>query len=192
MIKVENLFSSSSELIQGLKLVHPEVFYDQRGYFLESWNQKVFNTKIDPSIDFFQDNHSCSTQGTLRGLHYQLPPHEQAKLVRCIKGEIFDVAIDLRRSSNTFGKWASVYLSAENFNQLFIPAGFAHGFLTLSDKAEVLYKATNYWNKDAERSILWNDPFLKIDWPRNIEFQLSDKDALAPSFKDLTEGDLFD
>ncbi len=192
MIKVDNLYSSSSELIQGLKLIHPKVFYDQRGYFLESWNQKIFNTKIYSSIDFLQDNHSFSSQGTLRGLHYQLPPHEQGKLVRCIRGEIFDVAIDLRRSSNTFAKWASVYLSADNFKQLFIPAGFAHGFLTLSDEAEVLYKATNYWNKDAERSIIWNDPHLKIDWPRNREFQLSSKDALAPSLKDICEDDLFD
>ena len=192
MIKVDNLFSSSSELIQGLKLIHPEVFYDQRGYFLESWNHKTFNTKIYPSIDFFQDNHSSSTQWTFRCLHYQLPPHEQGQLVRCFHGEIFDVAIGLRRSSSTFGKWASVYLSAHNFNQLFIPAGFAHGFLTLSDKAEVLYKATNYWNKEAERSIIWNDPFLKIDWPRNIKFQLSNKDAVAPSFKDLSEDDFFD
>ena len=192
MIKVENLFSSSSELIQDLKLIYPEVFYDQRGFFLESWNQKNFNKKIYPGIQFSQDNHSCSSKGTLRGLHYQLPPYEQGKLVRCIHGEIFDVAIDLRRSSNTFGKWASVYLSAANFKQLFIPAGFAHGFLTLSDKAEVLYKATNYWNKDAERSIIWNDSFLKIDWPLNIEFQLSKKDALASTFKNLSKNDLFD
>jgi len=192
MIKVENLFSSSSELIQGLKLISPDVFYDQRGFFLESWNQKIFNTKIYPCIEFFQDNHSRSSKGTLRGLHYQLPPSEQGKLVRCIHGEIFDVAVDLRRSSNTFGQWASVYLSAENFKQLFIPAGFAHGFLTLSDTAEVLYKATNFWNKDAERSIIWNDPFLKIDWPLNIEIQFSNKDAVAPSFKDLREDDLFD
>ena len=192
MIKVENLFSSSSEVIKGLKLIHPTVFYDQRGYFLESWNQKEINTKIHSSITFLQDNHSCSTLGTLRGLHYQLPPHEQGKLVRCISGEIFDVAIDLRKSSNTFGQWASVYLSAKNFNQLFIPAGFAHGFLTLSDNAEVLYKATNYWNKDAERSIIWNDPLLKIDWPLNGQFVLSKKDALAPRLKDLSEDDLFD
>ena len=192
MMKVDNLFNSSSELIEGLKLIHPEVFYDQRGYFLESWNHEIFNTKICQSIDFLQDNHSSSTRWTLRGLHYQLPPHEQGKLVRCIQGEIFDVAIDLRKSSDTFGKWAGVYLSAKNFNQIFIPAGFAHGFLTLSDNAEVSYKVTNYWNKEAERSIIWNDPFLKIDWPRNIEFQLSNKDAFAPSFKDLTEGDLFD
>ena len=128
MIKVEKLFSYSSELIQGLKLIYPEVFYDKRGFFLESWNQRTFNTKIDPCNKFLQDNHSCSSKGTLRGLHYQLPPYEQGKLVRCIHGEIFDVAIDLRRSSNTFGKWASVYLSAANFKQLFIPAGFAHGF----------------------------------------------------------------
>tara|TARA_Y100001968_G_scaffold211156_1_gene194314 strand:- start:6203 stop:6781 length:579 start_codon:yes stop_codon:yes gene_type:complete len=192
MIKVENLFSYSSELIQGLKLIDPKVFYDERGFFLESWNQEIFNSKIYPCVKFFQDNHSCSSRGTLRGLHYQLPPYDQGKLIRCIHGEIFDVAIDLRRSSNTFGKWASVYLSSENFKQLFIPAGFAHGFLTLSDKAEVLYKVTNYWNKDAERSIIWNDPFLKIDWPLNIEFQLSNKDALAPTFKDLSNKDLFD
>ena len=192
MIKVENLFSASSELIQDLRLIYPEVFYDQRGFFLESWNQKIFNTKLYPGIQFFQDNHSCSSKGTLRGLHYQLPPYEQGKLVRCIHGEIFDVAIDLRRSSNTFGKWAGIHLSAENFKQLFIPAGFAHGFLTLSEKAEVLYKATNYWNKEAERSLVWNDPFLKINWPLNIEFKLSEKDQLAPSFKELSEDDLFE
>ncbi len=192
MIKVENLFSCSSELVQGLKLIDPAVFYDQRGFFLESWNQKVFNTHISPNIQFLQDNHSCSSKGTLRGLHYQLPPYEQGKLIRCIHGEIFDVAIDLRRSSNTFGQWASAYLSSMNFKQLFIPAGFAHGFLTLSDKAEVLYKATNFWNKDAERSIIWNDPFLNIDWPLNIEFKLSNKDALSPKLKDLREDDLFD
>ena len=192
MIKVENLFSCSSELIQGLKLIYPQVFHDRRGFFFESWNQKTFNTKVSPCIEFFQDNHSCSSKGTLRGLHYQLPPYEQGKLVRCIYGEIFDVAIDLRRSSNTFGKWAGVYLSSDNFQQFFIPAGFAHGFLTLSEKAEVLYKATNYWHKDSERSIKWNDPFLKIDWPLNIEFQLSSKDKLAPLLKDISDDDLFD
>ena len=146
-------------------LVEPRIFADDRGYFMESYSRAVFSEAAGRDVDFVQDNHSLSKKGVLRGLHYQLPPNAQGKLVRAVVGEIFDVAVDIRRSSPTFGRWVGIRLSAENREQLWIPEGFAHGFLTLSDRAEVLYKASAYYAPAAERSIAWNDPALAIDWP---------------------------
>ncbi|WP_293764876.1 dTDP-4-dehydrorhamnose 3,5-epimerase [uncultured Aquitalea sp.] len=169
--------------IPAVKIIEPAVFGDERGFFFESFNQARFDSALGESITFLQDNHSSSVRGVLRGLHYQLAPHAQGKLVRCSAGEIFDVAVDIRRGSPTFGQHVAVALSADNKRQLWIPPGFAHGFLTLSEKAEVQYKASAYWNVNAERSILWNDPQLDIAWPLNgIEPVLSGKDAAGERF----------
>lgn len=183
----EPLSTSAGLLLDGPLLITPRVFADERGFFFESWNQKVFESVLQqygqslPS--FVQDNHSRSCQGVLRGLHYQLPPHPQAKLVRCVQGEIFDVAVDLRQSSSTFGQWVGAILSAANHQQLWVPEGFAHGFLTLSAQAEVLYKTTDFWHRDCECSLRWDDPQLAIAWPVLPASEpplLSPKDAAAP------------
>ena len=149
--------------IPELKIIEPAVFADTRGFFFESFNQAKFNQAVGYDVAFVQDNHSYSIKGALRGLHYQLPPHPQGKLVRCVTGEVFDVAVDIRKSSPSFGQWVGVHLSAENKRQLWIPPGFAHGFLTLSEHAEFLYKTTDYWAKDCEQAIIWNDPSIAID-----------------------------
>lgn len=150
--------------IPDLKIIEPNVFGDERGFFFESFNQAKFDAAIGRSVDFVQDNHSRSVKGVLRGLHYQLPPYAQAKLVRCTLGEVFDVAVDIRQSSATFGQWVGVHLSAENKRQFWIPEGFAHGFLTLSDEAEFLYKTTNYYAPQCDACIAWNDADIGIDW----------------------------
>lgn len=165
--------------IPDLVLFEPKVFGDDRGFFFESFNQKSFEDAVGYPVSFVQDNHSRSSQGVLRGLHYQLPPHAQGKLVRVVQGEVFDVAVDIRKSSPSFGQWSGVLLSAENKRQFWIPAGFAHGFVTLSDSAEFLYKTTNYYAPQSERSILWNDPVLAIDWHCNVAPLLSGKDQQA-------------
>ncbi|EFH8864468.1 TPA: dTDP-4-dehydrorhamnose 3,5-epimerase, partial [Escherichia coli] len=160
--------------IPDVLIFEPKVFSDERGFFFESFNQKVFEEAVGRKVKFVQDNHSKSSKGVLRGLHYQLEPYAQAKLVRCMVGEVFDVAVDIRKSSPTFGKWVGVNLSAENKHQLWIPEGFAHGFLVLSNTAEVLYKTNNYYNKENERNIIWNDNTIDIDWPElNINVILS-------------------
>ena len=151
--------------IPDVKLIEPEVFEDERGYFFESFNQKKFNALTGLDITFVQDNHSKSERGTLRGLHYQLPPKAQGKLVRVIQGEVFDVVVDIRKSSPTFGQWLGEILSADNKKQLWVPEGFAHGFMTLSDKAEFAYKTTNYFASELEQCIAWDDPTLGIHWP---------------------------
>ena len=184
-MNAERLQSPAGHTLHGPLLMTPRVFGDERGFFLESWNQRAFAAALDADgqhvPDFVQDNHSRSSRGVLRGLHYQLPPHPQGKLVRCVLGEIFDVAVDLRRGSTTFGKWVGAVLSACNHQQLWVPAGFAHGFLTLSEQAEVLYKTTDFWSRECERAIRWDDPSLAIAWPlQGLEVQLSDKDAVAP------------
>ncbi|GKX41510.1 dTDP-4-dehydrorhamnose 3,5-epimerase [Pectobacterium odoriferum] len=168
--------------ITDLKIIEPTVFGDERGFFFESFNKNKFEEAIGYSVDFVQDNHSKSSQGVLRGLHYQLAPHAQGKLVRCIEGEVFDVAVDIRQSSSTFGQWVGVHLSAENKRQFWIPEGFAHGFVTLSNSAEFLYKATDYYAPQSERSIRWDDQELNIIWPLSI-VQLSEKDKNAPFAK---------
>ena len=171
--------------IPAVKIIEPAVFGDARGFFFESFNQSKFNQAVGYDVEFVQDNHSRSAKGVLRGLHYQLPPHPQGKLVRCVVGEVFDVAVDIRKSSPTFGQWAGVHLSAENKRQLWIPPGFAHGFLTLSEHAEFLYKTTDYWAKECEQAIIWNDPSIGIQWP-DFDGQplLSDKDQQAPKLSE--------
>ncbi|HEX8468721.1 MAG TPA: dTDP-4-dehydrorhamnose 3,5-epimerase [Allosphingosinicella sp.] len=167
----------------------PRRFQDERGFFAESYNKRAFAEAVGSDIEFVQDNHSLSMKGVLRGLHYQLPPRAQGKLVRAAVGEIFDVAVDIRRRSPTFRRWVGVRLSAENGKQLWIPEGFAHGFLTLSDRAEVLYKASAYYAPESEGSLVWNDPDIGIEWPVESPPLLSPKDSAAPA---LAAGDLFD
>ena len=169
--------------IPDVIIIEPKVFGDERGFFYESFNQKAFNEATGLDVQFVQDNHSRSRQGVLRGLHYQLPPHAQGKLVRCVRGAVFDVAVDIRKSSPTFGKWVGVELSEANHRQFWIPSGFAHGFLTLSETADFLYKTTDYYTPTAERSIAWNDPEIGIAWPElKADFQLSAKDRIAAMF----------
>ncbi|HBA9582513.1 TPA: dTDP-4-dehydrorhamnose 3,5-epimerase, partial [Escherichia coli] len=151
--------------IPDVLILEPKVFGDERGFFMESFNQKVFDEAVGRKVEFVQDNHSKSIKGVLRGLHYQQEPYAQGKLVRCVVGEVFDVAVDIRRDSETFGKWVGVNLSAENKKQLWIPEGFAHGFYVLSDTAEFVYKATNYYNFLSDRGIIWNDKNININWP---------------------------
>lgn len=170
--------------IPGLKLVVPRQFGDDRGFFMERYNKAVFDDALGGPVDFVQDNHSRSAKGVLRGLHYQLPPHPQAKLVSVLAGEIFDVAVDIRRGSPSFGRWEGVILSAENRRQLWVPEGFAHGFLVLSDSADVLYKTTGFYAPACDRAIAWNDPALAIDWPLDDAPIVSDKDAAAPLLAD--------
>ena len=174
--------------IPEVVLFTPKLFGDDRGFFYESFNARVFAEETGLQPDFVQDNHSRSVKGVLRGLHYQLSPHAQGKLVRVIQGEVFDVAVDIRRSSPTFGKWVGALLSAENLNQLWIPAGFAHGFITLSDTAEFLYKTTGFYSTQSERCIAWNDPAIGIDWRIEGEPILSGKDQSA---KLLSEAEVF-
>jgi dTDP-4-dehydrorhamnose 3,5-epimerase len=171
--------------IPDVLLIEPKIYEDDRGFFFESFNLNEFKKATSLDIIFVQDNHSKSVKGILRGLHYQLPPYAQAKIVRVIQGEVFDVAVDLRKSSPTFGKYVSQILSGENKKQLWIPEGFAHGFLTLSDSAEVLYKTTRFYSPDSERCIIWNDKSLGIKWPERINTQLSSKDILGKKFLDV-------
>ena len=185
--------------VEGPLLLTPRVFGDDRGFFFESWNQSYWAAQLEQfgqqESAFVQDNHSRSSCGVLRGLHYQLPPHAQGKLVRCVLGEIFDVAVDIRRGSTTFGDYVAANLSAENKQQLWIPAGFAHGFLTISEQAEVLYKTTDFWSKQSEQSISWDDPTLAIKWPLQLiegsSVQLSKKDDGAPLLAQLDPDLLF-
>ena len=162
-------------------VIEPKVFGDERGFFLESYNQQALDNAVGHEVRFTQDNHSRSSRGVLRGLHYQLAPHAQGKLVRVTSGRVFDVAVDLRRSSPRFGQWVAMELSAENHRQLWIPPGFAHGFLVLSERADFLYKTTEYYTPHAERAVRWNDPTLAIAWPDiGSEPLLSPKDSAAP------------
>ena len=173
--------------IPDVILFEPKVFGDDRGFFFESFNQARFEEAVGHAVSFVQDNHSKSTRGVLRGLHYQIQ-QPQGKLVRVAQGEVFDVAVDIRRSSPTFGKWVGALLSAENKHQLWVPEGFAHGFVVLSETAEFLYKTTNYYAPAHERSILWNDPDLAIDWKFDGQPLLSAKDQAA---KRLSQAEVF-
>ncbi|EIG5232221.1 dTDP-4-dehydrorhamnose 3,5-epimerase [Escherichia coli] len=172
--------------IPDVLIFEPKVFGDERGFFMESFNQKVFEEAVVRKVEFVQDNHSKSSKGVLRGLHYQLEPYAQGKLVRCVVGEVFDVAVDIRKSSPTFGKWVGVNLSAENKRQLWIPEGFAHGFLVLSEIAEFVYKTTNYYHPESEGCIKWDDSFLMIDWP-NKPIAISEKDKKGSSILRLND-----
>lgn len=165
--------------LEGVLILEPKVFGDERGFFMESFNQRVFDEAVGHHVEFVQDNHSRSTKGVLRGLHYQLQ-QPQGKLVRVTRGAVFDVAVDIRKSSPTFGQWVGVELSESNHRQLWIPAGFAHGFVVTSDSADFLYKASQYYAPTHERSILWNDPDIGIEWPDfGGEPTISVKDAAA-------------
>lgn len=165
-------------------IIEPKVFGDDRGWFFESFNEKDFSAAVGHKVVFAQDNHSSSKKGVLRGLHYQME-QTQGKLVRVCHGAVFDVAVDLRKSSATFGQWVGVELSAENKKQLWIPAGFAHGFLVLSESAEFLYKTTDYWHAASEKCIVWNDPTLKIEWPGiGMTPVLNPKDAAGLPFSE--------
>lgn len=167
--------------IEGVLILEPKVFGDERGFFMESFNQKAFNEAVGHEVTFVQDNHSRSGKGVLRGLHYQLPPHAQGKLVRVTQGSVFDVAVDIRPASPTFGKWVGVELSGENHRQFWMPAGMAHGFLVTSESADFLYKATDFYAPGAEGALLWSDPSIGIAWPdAGTAFQLAAKDAAAP------------
>jgi dTDP-4-dehydrorhamnose 3,5-epimerase len=168
--------------LQGVCIIEPRVFGDERGFFMESWNRRSF-AALGLDLEFAQDNHSRSQQGVLRGLHYQLK-QPQGKLVRVVSGEVFDVAVDLRKSSPTFGRWTGVLLSAENKRMFWVPPGCAHGFLTLSASADFLYKATDYYAPEHERSLLWNDPDLAIDWPLTGAPTLAAKDAAGIRLRD--------
>ena len=204
-MRAEALHTSAGTPLAGDRhqvplLLTPRLFGDRRGFFFESWNQRSFAKALGLPVEqapaFVQDNHSRSRRGVLRGLHYQLPPHPQGKLVRCIVGEIFDVAVDIRSSLPTFGQWVGAVLSSENHQQLWVPEGFAHGFLTLSEHAEVLYKTNDFWSQDCERSIRWDDPQLAITWPMDLlgglEPLLAEKDGKAPLLgQALASGELF-
>ncbi|MCR8538780.1 MAG: dTDP-4-dehydrorhamnose 3,5-epimerase [Prochlorococcus marinus CUG1439] len=174
-----NLKTNKSNFLSGVLLIRPDIYSDKRGFFYESWNSVSFNKKVKIT-NFCQDNHSQSKRGVLRGIHYQLNPYAQGKLIRCTNGEIFDVAVDLRKDSMTYKEWVGIELSAKNKYLLWIPEGFGHGFLTLSNSADVQYKVNNKWDKDSEKSIIWNDSELNIDWPINK----LDKDQLIISEKD--------
>ncbi|MDD3419682.1 MAG: dTDP-4-dehydrorhamnose 3,5-epimerase [Candidatus Gastranaerophilales bacterium] len=175
--------------IEDVILIEPKVFGDSRGFFLESYKKSDFeNAGI--CDDFNQDNHSKSTKGVLRGLHYQLAPKTQAKIVRCPKGRIFDVAVDIRKNSKTFGKWVGYELSEENKRMLYIPSGFAHGFVVLSDEAELLYKASNEFCQELDRGIKWNDPKININWNLDFEPLVSEKDSQQPLLSALKDEDL--
>lgn len=172
--------------ISDVLLLEPRVFSDDRGMFFESFNAALFEAATGLKRQFVQDNHSVSRKGVLRGLHYQLPPFEQGKLVRVVRGAVFDVAVDIRPASSSFGQWVGEILSAENRCQLWIPEGFAHGFLALADGTEFLYKTTNRYDAASERTLRWDDPWLKIDWPSDGRPILNERDAAAPLLAELT------
>jgi dTDP-4-dehydrorhamnose 3,5-epimerase len=171
-----------------VKIIEPKVFGDARGYFYESFNRREFSEQVEADVEFVQDNHSRSARGVLRGLHYQIE-HAQGKLVRVVEGEVFDVAVDIRKSSPNFGKSVGVKLSEGNQRQLWVPPGFAHGFVVLSESAQFLYKTTDYWYQAHERSIVWNDPEIGIEWPIDFEPLLAQKDAAG---KRLSEAEVFE
>ena len=176
--------------IRDVLLIEPKVFGDARGFFLESFRQDLFNQATGANYMFVQDNHSRSNKGVLRGLHYQLPPHAQGKLVRVTSGAVFDVAVDIRRNSRSFGKWVGTKLTAESQHQLWIPPGFAHGFVVLSESADFVYKTTAYYAPESERGLLWSDADVGIQWPElDVALSLSDKDQKQPL---LQQADLFD
>ena len=192
LIRSKKCFTKESIEIDGPLIIQPKVFEDNRGFFFESWNKKnldlIFIEKNESPPTFVQDNHSKSDKGILRGLHIQKKPYSQGKLIRCISGKIFDVAIDMRINSKTFCKWTSVFLTAENKSIFWIPEGFAHGFLSLEENTEVLYKTTNYWDKESELTLRWDDPLLSIEWPMQYlskGISLSEKDKNGVFLSDL-------
>tara|TARA_B100001093_G_scaffold112336_1_gene104720 strand:- start:1383 stop:1961 length:579 start_codon:yes stop_codon:yes gene_type:complete len=187
-MKLKKLVSNKGNILSGPKIINPKIFHDKRGYFYESWNKSLLDENLKGKVDFVQDNQSCSDCGVLRGLHYQIHPKPQHKLVSCISGEIFDVAVDIRKSSPTFGEWGGVKLNNSNKLILWIPFGFAHGFLSLKNGTLVLYKVSGYWSENHEKAIRWNDKDININWPFNeinhIKPILSQKDARSPFLKE--------
>ncbi len=189
--------SSKGKKMKGPLIIKPQIFIDSRGYFFESWNHSEFNRTISREVNFVQDNHSKSKFGVVRGLHYQLKPKAQAKLVRCTKGEVYDVLVDIRKDSDTYGEWSSVILNEDNKLQLWIPEGFVHGFISLKDFSEVQYKTNEYWDKDHERTLFWKDKDIKINWPianRNDNYKviINEKDSNAPTLQEIEKsGDIF-
>ena len=182
-------FEFERQKIKDVILVKPKVFGDNRGFFMESYKKSdFFANGID--VEFNQDNHSKSTKGVLRGLHYQAKPYGQAKLVRCSKGRIYDVAVDIRPNSETFGQYVKVELSEDNKQMLYIPEGFAHGFVALTDEVELLYKASGEYNPQADRGVLWNDKDINIDWNIDFEPLLSEKDKVQPTLKEINKKEL--
>ncbi len=182
---------TKTESKQLLQLITPSRFKDQRGFFAETYSRQKYS-EFGVHDEFVQDNHSLSREvGTLRGLHFQAPPHAQAKLVRCGRGAIFDVAVDMRRGSPTYGQWEGYELTAENGHQLYVPIGFAHGFVTLEPDSEIVYKCSNYYDPETEGTVLWNDPKIGIKWPSVADPILSNKDAAAPSLEDLESPFIF-
>ena len=197
-LNFDKIYTNEGLEIKGLLKINPNIFEDCRGFFFESWNKKNWENLLknckQRHNDFVQDNHSKSSIGVLRGLHFQKNPMAQGKLIRCIKGEIFDVAVDLRKNSSTFCKWYGINLSSTNKSQFWIPKGFAHGFLTLSNEAEVLYKTTEYWDKDCEKSIIWNDKDINIKWPLETiknKLELSEKDLSGLRINEMNKEDFF-
>ena len=182
-------FEFERQIIKDVILIKPKVFGDSRGFFMETYKKSDF-VAAGINDDFNQDNHSKSTKGVLRGLHYQASPYGQAKIVRCARGRIYDVAVDIRPNSSTFGRYVKVELSEENKQMLYIPVGFAHGFVVLSDEAELLYKASGEYNPQADRGVLWSDPDINIDWNLDVEPLLSEKDKVQPRLKDINKNEV--
>lgn len=184
-MKTRKLKTNKNIYFEGPIVIEDNVFNDNRGFFFESWNEKEFCEIINKKIKFVQDNFSFSKKGVLRGLHFQVNPFPQGKLIRCIQGSIFDVIVDLRKDSPSFKQWASIKLSENIYQKLWVPVGFAHGFLTLSETASVFYKSSEYWKKDHEFTLKWNDPELNIDWGNKNDFKLSKKDYNGTPLKGL-------
>ena len=191
-MKIELLYSNKGNILQGPLLLKPSIFKDQRGYFFESWNQNVFNKYVGKQVSFVQDNHSSSKKGVVRGMHFQTSPYQQSKLVRCLAGSIFDVIVDIRTTSKTFGECYGIELKADDLYQLWIPSGFAHGFLSLMQDSVVLYKVDQFRYKNHERILKWNDELIDIKWPNiNQSYILSEKDKNAPNLSEINKDDLF-
>ena len=186
-MNINNLTSNKGNILDEVFIIEPLVSKDNRGFFYESWNQSLFNKAVNEEVKFLQDNHSLSNIGVLRGLHYQIEPKPQGKLVRCVSGTVFDVAVDIRKSSPTFGEWTSIILDNLNKLMIWIPVGFAHGFLALEENSEVLYKVSEPWSNVHDRSIRWDDKNININWPlKDINFlepKLSERDSKAPFLK---------
>tara|TARA_B100000700_G_C14970114_1_gene820918 strand:+ start:494 stop:1069 length:576 start_codon:yes stop_codon:yes gene_type:complete len=191
-MKIELIYSNKGNILQGPLLIKPSIFKDERGYFFESWNQNVFNKYVGRKVGFVQDNHSSSKKGVLRGMHFQTSPYQQSKLVRCLSGSIFDVIVDIRKTSKTFGECYGIQLKADDLYQLWIPYGFAHGFLSLIQDSVVLYKVDQFRYKNHERILKWNDELIDIKWPNvNHSYILSEKDKNAPILSEINKNDLF-
>tara|TARA_B100001250_G_scaffold241296_1_gene207322 strand:+ start:2796 stop:3368 length:573 start_codon:yes stop_codon:yes gene_type:complete len=186
-MRKQKVISNFSKVIDGPLILQPDVFSDERGFFFESWNRRNFDEITSKKNDFVQDNHSRSVFGVLRGLHFQINPKAQSKLIRCIRGEIFDVIVDLRSQSATYGNWAGVKLDSVESKQLWIPTGFAHGFLVMSNEAEIIYKVSDYWDSKYERVLRWNDSHLEISWPLDIQPKISFKDSKGLNWRELQE-----